>query len=214
MTSSHSAVFFTLRSNPGLAERLFQFRHELFVQELGWSLPGIGGQERDEFDRHDAVYCCLRSGNRIVGCFRAISCDRPYLAREIFPHMARAMPYPVTDQYQEISRLGVLTSHRQASLELYSLMLRFAIGRKVRALVALADLAHERLLNRIGFNTVRYGDTQIVGFREDGRWLLAVAGEIQIPDSPLGAVDRLVNLTRNMDIDDEAHVLGRERLSA
>jgi hypothetical protein len=81
-------------------------------------------------------------------------------------------------------------------------------------LVALAELSHERLLNRIGLSTSRYGGVQIVGFRDDGEWILAVAGEIGIPVNPPPAFTALLELTKTMEIIDEASVFGRERLSA
>ena len=210
----YTATFFSATARPDLAEALFRFRHALFVRELGWSLAAEEDRERDEFDTDDATYCGLWTGGGIIGCFRAIACDRPYLARTIFPHMAKRRPFPVSAHYVEISRFGVLAAHRQASMVLYSLMLRFALGRNAKALVALAELAHERLLNRIGLSTSRYGELQIVGFREDGRWILAVAGEIPMPRKLPPSFKALLELTRTMEIHDDALVFGRERLSA
>jgi N-acyl-L-homoserine lactone synthetase len=172
------------------------------------------GCERDEFDTEDAIYCALSAEGQIIGCFRAISCDRPYLAHTIFSHMASNRSFPKSADYVEISRFGVLAAHRQASTVLYSLMVRFALARNAAALVALAELSHERLLNRIGLSTSRYGDVQIVGFHDDGRWILAVAGEIPISRKPTPAVKALLELTQSMEIIDEASVFGRERLSA
>lgn len=212
--SKYTAKIFNADGNPIFAERIFRFRHDLFVGELGWSLPGVKGSERDTFDSPDATYCALLMRNEIVGCFRAIPCDRPYLARNIFPYMAKHQAYPTTKEYIEVSRLGVLASYRRASPLLYSLMLRYGIASEAKGLVALADLAHERHLNRMRLHTVRYGGAQIVGFREDGSWLLAVAGEIPIPALLTPDIEKLLSLTKNMDIDDEAHVLRRERLSA
>jgi acyl homoserine lactone synthase len=210
----YQAVFFSAATRPDLTLSLFQFRHALFVRELGWTLAVESGCERDEFDTDDAIYCALSADGQMVGCFRAISCDRPYLAHTIFSHMATRRPFPVSADHLEISRFGVLAAHRQASTVLYSLMIRFAFARNAAALVALAELSHERLLNRIGLSTSRYGDVQIVGFHDDGRWILAVAGEIPIPRNPSPTVRALLELTQAMDISDEASIFGRERLSA
>lgn len=212
--SRYSAVFFSAMTRPDLAAAIFRLRHTLFVRELGWSLAVEAGLERDEFDTVDAVYCGLSFDGQLIGGFRAINCDRPYLARTIFSHMATHRTFPVCPTYIEISRLGVLAAHRQASSMLYSLLLRFALARKAVALVALAELAHERLLNRMGLPTSRYGDVQIVGFRDDGAWILAVAGEIRIPREPSPALRGLLELTQHMEICDEASIFGCERLSA
>ncbi|SHN80518.1 N-acyl-L-homoserine lactone synthetase [Bradyrhizobium erythrophlei] len=210
----YKAVFFSAATNPDLALSLLRLRHALFVRELGWMLAVENGCERDEFDTEDAIYCALSAEGQIIGCFRAISCDRPYLAHTIFSHMASNRSFPKSADYVEISRFGVLAAHRQASTVLYSLMVRFALARNAAALVALAELSHERLLNRIGLSTSRYGDVQIVGFHDDGRWILAVAGEIPISRKPTPAVKALLELTQSMEIIDEASVFGRERLSA
>jgi acyl homoserine lactone synthase len=210
----YKAVFFSAATNPDLALSLLRLRHALFVRELGWTLAVENGCERDEFDTEDAIYCALSAEGQIIGCFRAISCDRPYLAHTIFSHMASNRSFPKSADYVEISRFGVLAAHRQASTVLYSLMVRFALARNAAALVALAELSHERLLNRIGLSTSRYGDVQIVGFHDDGRWILAVAGEIPISRKPTPAVKALLELTQSMEIIDEASVFGRERLSA
>lgn len=212
--SGFHAAFFTAASRPDLMDRLFRFRHALFVGELGWSLAAGDGRERDEFDTTYALYCGLWRDGTMIGCFRAISCDRPYLAKTVFPHLATHRSFPVSADYVEVSRFGVTAAHRQASPVLYSLMVRFALNRHATALVALAELAHERLLNRIGLSTSRYGDTQIVGFRDDGSWILAVAGEIPIPTLPGANFKTLLDLTQTMDISDDASVFGCKRLSA
>jgi len=211
---AYSAAFFSAATRPDLTDVLFRLRHALFVGELGWSLPADGDRERDQFDTDDAVYCGLFRDGQMVGCFRAISCERPYLAKTLFPHLATARPYPAGADYVEISRFGILSAHRQASTVLYSLMVRFALARHAVALVALAELTHERLLNRIGLATSRYGEVQIVGYRDDGGWILAVAGEIPIPHEPSPALRALLSITQFMEICDEASIFGCERLSA
>lgn len=210
----YSASFFSTADRPDLARSLFRLRHTLFVRELGWALSVENGSESDEFDTDDAIYCALSIEGQMIGCFRALSCNLPYLAQSKFSHLATDRPFPRSPEYVEISRFGVLAAHRKAGAVLYSLMIRFALARNATALVALAELSHERLLNRIGLSTSRYGGVQIVGFRDDGRWILAVAGEIPIPRKFPPAFRTLLELTRSMEISDEASIFGRERLSA
>lgn len=210
----YRAVFFTLRSNPDLADDVFRFRTRLFNQELGWALPTQKGVERDQFDTDNATYCALIHGTEIVGCFRAIRCDFPYLANTVFPHLATVKSYPSSADAIEISRLGVCHGHQAASALLYSLMVRFAFNRNTKRLVAIAELSHERLLNKIGLTTVRYGKVNIVGYKDDGTWILAVAGEIPLPHEQSSRIRRFLQLTQQVDIIDETHVLGCERLSA
>jgi acyl homoserine lactone synthase len=213
--TSYRAAFFTLRSNPELSRNLFVFRTRLFVDELGWPLPMQDGVERDQFDTPSAIYCVLLHDNdQIVGCFRALSCDGPYLGKTVFPHLATARSFPASPHHIEISRFGVNSSDQAASMRLYSLMLRLALEKGASSLVAIADLFHERLLNRMGLKTVRYGHPAIVGYREDGTWILAVAGEIPIPRELSPRLRDLLHLTEQMEVGDETPVFRRQRLSA
>jgi N-acyl-L-homoserine lactone synthetase len=210
----YCGVFFTLGSNPALARELFKFRTNLFIDQLGWSLPMDNGIERDQFDTGNATYCVLLHGGDVVGGFRAIPCNCPYLAKIVFPHLATLVSYPTTDDALEISRFGIASDHPEASFKLYSLMVRLALVRNVRSLVAIAELSHERLLNKIGLKTVRYGDTHIVGFTHDGSWILAVAGEIPIPHEMPTRLRKILQVTQQMDIIDETEIFRRQRLSA
>jgi acyl homoserine lactone synthase len=175
-----SAIIFQEQSNLEIAASLFRFRKALFVDERGWNLPICGESETDQFDTPDAHYCALSSGDTIVGGFRAIRCDHPYLGRDLFAHLATTRPYPDRVDYWEISRFGVLRRHRRHGLDLYAVMFRFAELRRARALVAVADLGHERLLGKIGIRTRRYGPPIWLGAEETGEPIQIVAGEIPI----------------------------------
>jgi N-acyl-L-homoserine lactone synthetase len=207
-------VFFTLGSSPALAEAVFRFRTRLFVDELGWSLSIRDGVERDQFDTANTTYCALLERNAVIGCFRAISCDQPYLAKAIFPHLATTASYPDSADALEISRFGISACHEAAGPLLYSLMLQLADLRNIRRLVAIVELSHERLLNQLGLKTLRYGDCHIVGFKDDGSWILGVAGEIPLPREQSVRLRKLLRLSQEVEIIHETDVLGRSRLSA
>jgi acyl homoserine lactone synthase len=41
----------------GVGDALAQYRHEIFVKQLGWRLPMADDEfERDQYDRDDTVY--------------------------------------------------------------------------------------------------------------------------------------------------------------
>jgi len=180
-----SAIIFHEQANLEMAAALFRFRKTLFVDERGWKLPVCADAETDQFDTHYANYCALLSGDTIVGGFRAIRCDHPYLARDMFPHLATTRPYPDRADYWEISRFGVPRCYRRYGVVLYAVMLRFAEMRRAKALVAVADLSHERLLSQIGIRTRRYGPPVWLGVEQSAEPLQIVAGEI-----PIGEQDR------------------------
>jgi acyl homoserine lactone synthase len=175
-----------------------------------------GNRERDQFDTGSAVHCALFRNGKIIAGFRAIRTDQPYLAKSIFPQLATIAPYPQRHDVWEISRFGVLPLEAGSITAqiLYSLMFRFAHCRHANALVALADLRHERFLTQIGIRTRRYGLPQTVCADEDGTPLLAVAGDIPLANQRGRRFEALLKLVDNVEIDDETLVLRSDRLSA
>ena len=193
---------------------VFQFRRRLFVDHLGWRLCVSSGEERDEFDGPGAIYCALAAGDELVGTFRAVRCDRPYLSSAVFPQLAATREYPQRADCYEISRFGVDPARRCFAPLLYAVMLQFGWERRARALVAVADLNHERLLGKLGIRTRRFGPPGFVGLDRFGVPLDAVAGEIVLGEQPAPLADRVSALLHNVEIVDETLVLRPERLSA
>lgn len=189
-----------------------RFRKRIFVDQLGWSLNVIGEREQDQFDRPDAIHFALRDQQGIVGCFRALPCDGPYLCRDVFPALAQATPYPHTEDCWEISRLAAGT--REASAALYAAMLDFGWTRNARALVALVDLGHERVLRAMRIRTQRYGMPTAVGVDRNGRTIQAVAGEIPLGSQSADLRRTVSQILASMDLSDETLVLGPDRISA
>ncbi len=158
------------------------FRKHILVDSLGWDLKVNQGLERDEFDRPDTLHCAVKYRDKIVGSFRAIRADRPYLAAEKFAHLATNKPYPTDKNSWEISRFVVTTGERrfQYALTTYAAMFRFSYAMQAARLVAFSDLSHERLLSRIGIVTDRYGPPLKIGTDAAGRPVNVVSGEIPI----------------------------------
>ena len=207
------ARIFDFGASPELERAFGRFRKSLFVDRLGWSLTVDGDIERDEFDTHDATYCLLCADGTVVGGFRSIPCNRPYLARVAFPQLATTREYPDRSDFWEVSRFGMQPSRGQLGTTLYSVMLRFAISRQARSLVAVADPQHERLLRTIGIRTRRYGPPQTIGVDRQGRELKAVAGEIPI-NSQAQSIDHLLDWAEPLEINDEALVQRPRRIPA
>jgi len=64
--------------NPELAERMYRFRYEMYVQELQWfrSEDYPEGMVRDDFDDHSYNYAAINHHGEIEGCIR-ITPDSP-----------------------------------------------------------------------------------------------------------------------------------------
>lgn len=206
------ALVFRAGQNSLLSEQLFSFRKKVFVDRLGWKLNVVDGFERDEFDHPGTLNCALLRGAEVVGAFRAIRCDRPYLSARVFPRLAQSEPYPSTWDAWEISRFAALD--RAASWPLYATMLNFGWIREARALVALVDLGHERMLRSLGINVRRYGGAALVGTDRNGRSIMAVAGEIPLLEQSRAMRDAVTLTLSELELTDETLVLGPDRVSA
>ncbi|MCU0731136.1 MAG: hypothetical protein MUE84_06075 [Hyphomonas sp.] len=193
-----------------------EFRKQLFVDKLGWSLRTADGMEFDEFDDENAIYTVLLKTSVIIGGFRAIRTDHPYLARSIFPGLAQWRAYPATPDCWEISRFGVLTDEDQGAVAqaAYSAMFRFALRRQAKALVALADPTYERYLATLGIRTLRYGPPTVIGHDVHGRPLEALVGEIPLTGQASQRFLSLLKIANSMEHSDETLVLGSEAVPA
>lgn len=214
-TIEYRAKLCCAASCPETVAAIQMLRRRLFVDRLGWTLKLDGEREVDQFDTADAVHCGVYRGPDLIGCFRAIPTERPYLANTVFPELAIERAYPKRRDVWEISRLGYLSDGdpETGGRVVYAVMLGFAQLVRATALVALVDLCHERLLKRLGIRTRRYGPPQPIGFDRFGRTLRAVAGEIPMHDQAAGFRE-LVSLLSQVEIDNVAHVFRSDAVSA
>lgn len=210
------AVFCRADDDPVIVSDLQRLRKRLFVDQLGWTLAICADREIDAFDQPDTCYCALYQDEILVGGFRAIRTDHDYLAQTVFPQLASVRDYPRRRDAWEISRFGLAPD--SASEELarlnYGLMFRFAAARQANALVAIADLVHERYLRAIGIRTRRYGPPQVIGTDAFGRDLLCVAGEIPLGDQRGLRMDPLLSSVNSIEVHDATLVRRPAAISA
>lgn len=208
------AILFQREDNQELTGSLDRLRKALFIDERGWKLPSRSGGETDQFDGPDATYCALSVAGRVIGGFRAIRCDRPYLGITLFPQLATTRSYPQRSDYWEISRFGVLRDHKSLGVGLYAIMFGFADMVRAKALVAVTDLGHERLLSKIGVRTRRYGPPMSLRPDQSERPLQVVAGDIPIAQQKPETVRLLQSYAEEIEIRNETLVQRPVRISA
>lgn len=196
-------------------EQFGRFRKKLFIDTLGWPLRSFRGEEIDDFDGDDAIYCVVRFVDEVVAGFRAMPTDGQYMARSAFPTLASERPYPQAADIWEISRFGIVpgAGHDIAQIN-YGLMFRLAQRRQVKALVAIADLTYERYLAALGVRTVRYGPPQPLARTRAGQLQDIVAGEIPVLEQSGTRFRNLLAMTNSLEIIDETLVLGSESIPA
>jgi acyl homoserine lactone synthase len=211
----YHALVTTEEISPTNVQAMFRLRKRLFVDQCGWELATNGDLERDQFDTWYTEHCLLFCGDDLVGGFRAIRTDFPYLTQSVFPQLA-VRRFPNHRDVWEISRFGVLPIQSEAKLAPlnYALMFRFAEMRGAKALVAMANLGYERFLARMGIRSRRFGPPQVIGFDRRGAPLTAVAGEIPIDERVNPGLKKFLGLGRQLEIRDATHVLGRSSIPA
>ena len=201
--------------HPTHVRGMLRLRKRLFVDQCGWKLTTAGDVERDQFDAWYTEHCLLFCDQELVGGFRAIRTDYPYLTQSVFPQLA-VRRFPNRRNVWEISRFGVLpvAAEARAGRLNYALMFRFAELRHAESLIAMADLSYERFLQRMDIRTRRFGPPQVIGADVDGQPLTAVAGEIPISEADNPGLRKFFDLGRQLEISDATHVLGRSSIPA
>jgi len=90
-------------------EDMFRMRHDVAVQELGWSIPNMdSARYQDEFDHEDTIYFVeLDADRRVIATARLNPTTRPHLMTEVFPELCEFNGVPVADDIFEYSRFLV-----------------------------------------------------------------------------------------------------------
>ena len=136
--------------------RLASYRHKVFIERLGWSLPAQNGEEQDQFDRSDTLYVVVFDQyHTIRGCARLLPTTRPYLLGEVFPQLLDGKAVPCCVHTWELSRFA---ADRPAMTRmLLAAVLNCAAERGATSLVAISSVGVERLLLRMGVKVTRTG---------------------------------------------------------
>jgi len=142
----------------------WRLRHQVFHEELCWKVRSLNGIELDEFDT-TAIHCAVTLSDIVVGCWRALCTEGPYLLEEVFPELLPP-PLPKSRRIWEISRFGVMPD-LDIRKDVGRLLVReaVALGRDLGAqrLLAVTDPAFERFVRSCGLAIRRAGGPLVVG---------------------------------------------------
>jgi len=177
---------------PGAVKRLHEFRHEIFVQRLGWRLPLVDGSECDQYDLPDTMYVmeCDADG-RVRACARLLRTTSSYMLPEVFGQLLGSASAPCDAKIWELSRLAVSVratgsgralSFSSATLHLLNVVRDFVAQHAVERVVMVTTLAIERLILRSGLQVSRVAAPANVCGE------ICVAIFIEVPQGPGPAV--------------------------
>lgn len=163
-----------------LEAELAMYRHRVFVERLGWKLPGdADGMERDQFDDEATVYAMIHDADGdVCGCARLLPTTGPYLLCEVFSHLMGGQELPCADEVWELSRfttesvsdVGLSADDaRERFRTLLRAVVEAAVRRGARRLITFSYVGVERIARRFGLHVHRAGRVHQV----DGRPVLA-----------------------------------------
>ncbi len=157
-----------------LYSKVARYRHQVFVERLGWQLQSRDGAELDQFDRPDTLYIVAQSEQGcITGCARLIPTTRPYLLGEVFPQLLNGLPPPCHPDVWELSRFASVDFNAKptstlsqfsltVAVELLQQSIACAAARGAKRLITVSPIGVERLLRRAGFYAHRAGPPMII----------------------------------------------------
>lgn len=161
--------------------KLFNYRYQVFVKQLGWKLETEPELETDEFDHDQTLYIIANNKNNdVVGCARLLPTTLPYLLEEVFPELLNGMAPPKEQKTWELSRftsmdlktqkmtqVGQLSSPITA--ELLKRSMRAAKQYGAERMISVSPVGIERLLRGLGIIAHRAAPPKII----DGYPLIA-----------------------------------------
>lgn len=114
--------------NKALMDRVFRFRHAVFVDEKHWEdLRHSDGLERDQFDDAHAIHQVCMRDDEIVGYQRLLPTTRPHLLTDVLSDLCRKKP-PRGPRVFEWTRFCVAPGRREARTRANGPFLELAQG--------------------------------------------------------------------------------------
>ncbi len=156
-----------------IKQALFEYRHFVFIQQLGWEMQTPDEYEIDQFDRDDTCYVIAKGDQGIQGCARLLPTTKPYLLKEIFPELMNGSECPESSDIWELSRFTSYNrdnsecdlKHQfklEDSIDLLTFTLEYAYSLGAKAVISVSPIGIERLLRKAGFKAKRAGPPMII----------------------------------------------------
>lgn len=139
-------------------ERMHQLRHQVFVEELGWSdLRSDDGLEVDDFDGEDAVYLLACEDGECFGSVRLLPTWRRSMLSEIWPEFITSDERAAGPDIWEWTRWcpGIIAKRHElvrARKSLFLAALEFAGSRNIKTYITFCETRYFGQLEEIGWS--------------------------------------------------------------
>ena len=171
-------------------EAYFRKRHDVFVEERGWSsLRKADCREIDEFDNDDAVYLLALDGEKLAGGQRLYPTSLPHMISKHFMQLVeRPLPHGVTTS--EWTRYFVTRERRtgRTDCRLLAAVQRYCLEEGISQLTAVVEMWWLPRWHQAGFKVRPLGLPQMI----EGQPTLAVC--IAVSEESLASVCALGGL--------------------
>lgn len=166
-----------------IIEESFKVRYEVFIEELGWKIPGVQkGIEKDQFDTPQTYYLVkLDEDGKVIAGARFLSTDSNFLLKDIFPDLVDESHKDLLNnpEYWEFSRLYISKRFRQQSsrskvrsvlCELLLGALSFGHHKGIKGYLVVVDTRIKELYKNMGWPLTSLGAE-----KEDGNTSILAA---------------------------------------
>ena len=154
-------------SNEYFLNEVYRLRHHSFKTRLGWDVKSVDGMEQDMFDQLNGSHIAMTDEfNKVVGCWRALPTQGPYMLRNVFQQLLRGEDIPDNPDIWEISRFTIDKEHgadsnrliSQSTAILVKSFYDFALYKGIKSYVLVTTVSCERILRCLVVKTTRMGD--------------------------------------------------------
>lgn len=150
---------------PYLVDRLFRFRHDIFVKERGWhDFDRAGIYETDQYDNEDAVhFVAVDEVENVIGCCRLTPSLAPNLTHDRFTFLVEGAVPRRSDLF-DLTRFAVARGSRgtQTYPELLAGVQEYCIEQGVIGATSIVRTFRIPLLQAAGMNITPLGLPQNV----------------------------------------------------
>lgn len=180
-------------------QEFFFARYRVFVQKMGWDLKTYETYEMDQYDTPEAHYILITGyKDEVIGGMRLVSCEKPYMAEEIFKkEVWNPENLPHDSINYECSRFFIdhdaledflenEVRHHQVKFmdarkcivyRMFQVLMEFGLSKNLKSFITVTEVRIERLLEIAGWKIKRLGDPFDVGYTQ------AVVAEMEVsPD--------------------------------